>query len=95
MSIEWLRDLVICIWGILSTAVLIFAAVLAYSLYRRAKPVLDSMKTTSANIQSLSTCVRDEVAKPLVEVAAIVQGVTQGIDMITKLFKKRKGGSDV
>ena len=95
MNIEWLRDLIICIWGLLSTAVLIFVAVLVYSLYRRAKPVLDSMKTTSANIQKISTCVRDEVARPLVEVAAIVQGVNQGINMVTKLFKKDKGGSDV
>ena len=95
MSIEWLRDLVIFIWGLVSTAVLIFVAVLVYSLYRRAKPVLDAMKSTSANIQKVTTCVREEVARPLVEVAAIVQGLNQGINLVTKLFRKQKGGSDV
>ena len=89
MSIEWLRDLVIVIWGLLSTAVLIFIAVTVYALYRRAKPVLDSMNTTSANVQKITTCIRDEVARPLIEVAAIVQGISQGINMVTKLFRKQ------
>ena len=95
MSIDWFRDLVLSIFGLVATGVLIFIAILVYSLYRRARPILDSIKTASATLQGISSHVRNEVAKPLAEVAAIVQGVSHGIDVINKLFKKEKGGSDV
>ena len=95
MSIDWLRDLVICIFGLVATGVLIFVAVLAYLLYRRTRPILDSIKATSANIQGISSSVVNQVAKPLIEVAAIIQGVRQGIATVTKFFKKKEGGSDV
>ena len=47
MSIEWLRDLIIVINGIVSIGVLVFLALLAYSLYCRARPVLDTVSTIS------------------------------------------------
>ena len=95
MSIEWFRDLVICIAGLVSAGAIIFVAVLAYSCYRRARPILDSINATTATVQGISSCVRDEVARPLAEVVAIIQGVSQGINAATRLFKKQKGGSDV
>ena len=88
MSIEWFRDLVICIFGLIAAGALVFIAVLSYSCYRRTKPILDSIKATSTTIEGISSYVRDELAKPLVEMAAIIQGIRQGVDLATKLFKK-------
>ena len=88
MSIEWFRDLVICIFGLIAAGALIFIAVLSYSCYRRTKPILDSIQATSVTIQGISSYVRDEMARPLVEVVAIIQGVRQGVDLVTKLFKR-------
>ncbi len=95
MSMEWFRDLVICIAGLLSTAAIIFVAVLAYSCYRRIKPIMESIKATSSAVQGISSCVREDLARPLAEVVAIVQGVTQGINAVSSLFKKKEGGSNV
>ena len=95
MSLEWFRDLVICIFSLVATGVFIFIAVLSYSLYRRIRPLIDSIKATSTTIQGISSLVGNEVAKPLVEVVAIIQGVRQGIDTVTKFFRKQKGGRDV
>ena len=95
MSIDWFRDLVICIFGLVATGVLVFIAVLSYSLYHRTRSILDSLRTASSTIKSVSSYVGDEVAKPLIQVAALIQGVRQGIDTVTKFFKKREGGSDV
>ena len=44
MSIDWFRDLIICITGLVTTVVLIFIAVLFYSLYKRTKTILDAMQ---------------------------------------------------
>ena len=89
MSVDWFRDLIICISGLVLVGVLIFVAVMAYSLYRRAKYILDTMKATSAAIHGMSSYVRDEVAKPLVQVVTLIQGIRQGMDTISTLFKKK------
>ena len=95
MSIDWWRDLVICIFGLVATGVLVFVAVLAYSLYHRIRSILDSIKATSKTVQGISSYAGDEVAKPLIQVVAFIQGIRQGIDAIRKIFKKEEGGRDV
>jgi len=94
MSIDWFRDLVICIFGIVAAGVLIFLAVLLYLLYRRTRSILDSVKATSTTIQGITSYVGEEVVKPVVQVASMIQGIRQGIDTISKFFKKQEGGKD-
>ena len=95
MGIDWFRDLIICILGLVATGVLIFIAVLLYSFYHRTKSILDSIETSSRTIQGITSYVGSEVAKPLIQVAVVIQGIRQGIDTVTKLFKKQGGGRDV
>jgi len=94
MGIDWFRDLIICIFGVVAAGVLIFIAVLLFLLYRRVRVILDSVKATSRTIQGISSYVGDEVVKPVIEVAAIIQGVRQGIDTISRFFKKKEGGKN-
>ena len=94
MGIDWFRDLIICIFGLVAAGALIFIAVLSFLLYRRVRVILDSVKATSKTIQGLSSYVGDEVVKPVIEVAAIIQGVRQGIDTISRFFKKKEGGKN-
>ncbi len=91
MSIDWFRDLVISISGLVLIGVLIFVAVLSYSLYRRIKSILDSVKTTSRTIQGVSSYVGDEVVKPITQIVALIQGIRQGIDAVSNLFRKKEG----
>ena len=96
MDIGWFRDLVICISGVVVIVVLIFVAVLAYSFYHRARVVLDSIEATSITLQRISNEVSDEVVKPVIQVVALIQGLRQGIDTISRLFRKQEqeGGRD-
>ena len=92
MGIDWFRDLVICIFGLVATGISVFIAVLAFSLYRRVRVILDSIKATSRTIQSVSGYVKDEVVRPAVELAAIIQGIRHGVDTVSRFFRKREGG---
>ena len=94
MGIDWFRDLIICIFGLVAAGVLIFIAVLSFLLYRRVRAILDSAKATSRTIQGISSYVGDEVVKPVIEVAAIIQGLRQGIDTISRFFRKKEGGEN-
>jgi predicted Co/Zn/Cd cation transporter (cation efflux family) len=78
MDIGWFRDLAIVILAVVFTGVLIIIAVLAFSLYRRIRTILDSGKSVARTVQQIVT---------------LVQGIRQGIDSVSKLFK-RKGGGD-
>ena len=96
MDIAWFRDLVICISGLVVTLVIIFIAVLAYLLYNRARSVMDSIKATSATINEISSAVRDEIVKPVLQWVTLIKGVFQGIDLVSKFFRKeeQEGGRD-
>lgn len=89
MSIEWFRDLVIAISGLVLIGLFVLVAVLSYFLYRRIRSILDSIKVTLRTIQGISSYVGDEVVKPVAQVVALIQGIRQGIDAVSKLFKKQ------
>lgn len=88
MDVVWFRDLIICISGAVLAVVLIFTAVLIYLLYRKTNSVLDLIKTASKNIQEITSVLRDGVAKPIIGVAVFIQGIRQGINTISKFFRK-------
>jgi len=89
MGIEWFRDLVICILGIVAVVALIIITVMALRLYRRIRPITDSVKATSQRIEGISAQVENEVIKPIIEVATMIQGIRQGINAVSGIFKKK------
>ena len=96
MDIAWFRDLVICILGLVIAVVAIFIAVLVYLLYKRVRSLLDSVKTISATVNEITSAVKDEIVRPVVQFVALIRGVLQGIDLVSKCFKKeeKEGGKD-
>ena len=94
MSIEWLRDLAICVLGFGVTVAIIFIGVLAFLLYRKVRPILDSVKATTRTVENISSCVEEEVARPLVQVAAFVQGIRQAIGLVGRFSKRKEGGKN-
>ena len=88
MEIELLRDLIIVISGLIVTLVAILFAVISYSLFRRVNLILNSMKTSAAKIEALTAIATDELGKPLIHVASLVQGIAYGIQAINKIIKK-------
>ena len=94
MDIEWFRDLVVCVFGLGATVVALFLAVLALMLYRRLRPILDSVKATTKTVENLSSTVETEVVRPLAQVAAFVQGIRQAINMVSRFTKKKGEDTD-
>ena len=90
MNITWFRDLVLCIFGLGATAGVIILVVLAFLLYFRIKPILDSIKATTKTIENISTSVEDEVAKPIAQAVAFIQGIRQAIGLVSRFTKKEE-----
>jgi hypothetical protein len=89
MDIEWFRDLSIAILGFVTTAVLIFTAILAYSLYRKAKAALQLAKSASKIAYDTVSLMQGGL-KPLFPILALIQGIRGGFKGMSKLFKKGK-----
>lgn len=89
MSIEWFRDLVVCVFGLGATVAVIILVVLALILFVKIRPILNSIKATTKTVENISSCVEEEVARPLAQVAAFVQGIRQAVSMVNR-FTKRK-----
>lgn len=91
MGIEWFRDLAVCIFGLGATLAIAFIAVLVFLVYRKLRPILDSVKATTKTVENISSCVEEEVAKPLAQVSAFVQGINQAIGLVSRFSKGKKG----
>jgi hypothetical protein len=90
VSIDWFRDLVICIFGLGATVVVIFLAILALSFYLKVRPVLDSLKKTTKTAEKISSCVESEIIGPLSQVAAFAQGIRQASSLVGRFNKKKE-----
>ncbi len=82
----------IIIFGLVGVAFLTLIGVMGFSLFRRLEVILDSLKTTSANIEEISTVAREQMVRPMMQVGSVFQGITRWIEMIGSYFKKTKKG---
>ena len=87
MSMEWFRDLSIVILALVTSAVLIFVAVLIFRLYRLIKSTLLLIKATS-KIAYDTVSLMQEGLKPLLSILALIKGISGGFQGISKMFKK-------
>ena len=90
MDMAWYRDSVICVWGVVATLAVIMVGVLSFLLYRKLRPILNTLEATSNTINDITSTVKDEVVAPVVQVAALIKGISQGIDLVSSIFRKGK-----
>ena len=95
MGIEWFRDLSITILCFVTTAVLIFTAILAYGLYRKAKAMLDLAKSAVKIARDTVTMIQESV-KSMLPIMSLIQGICGGFEGIKKMFNKdtNEGGNN-
>jgi hypothetical protein len=90
VSIEWFRDLMLCIFCVGATAGVVILVVLAFLLYFRLKPLLDSMKQTARTVARVSSAVENELAGPLAQIISFVQGIRQAVGFVNRFIKKEE-----
>jgi len=95
MDMTWFRDLSITILGFVTTAVLIFASILGYRLYRKAKSALQLAESAAKKAYDTVTVVQ-EFIKPLLPIISLIQGICGGLGGISKIFNKgnNEGGNN-
>lgn len=90
VSIDWFRDLVLCIFGLGAFAGVVILVVLAILFYIRLKPMFDSMRKTARTVENITSAVQTEVAEPLAQVASFVQGIRQAISLFSRFTRNKE-----
>jgi hypothetical protein len=86
-GIEWYRDLSITILAFVTTAALIFIAILVYRLYRTTRSTLLQVKAAS-KIAYDTVALVQECIKSAFKIQGLIQGICGGFEGISKMFKK-------
>jgi len=92
VGIEWFRDLALCILGIGVTVVVILIGVIALLLYLKLRPILNSLRTVTTTVEDISTCMEEEVVRPLAQVAAVTQGLSRLVGLVRRYARGKEGG---
>ena len=67
--------------------------VLAFILFFKVQPILNSVKNTTRTMENISSCVGEEVVGPLAQVIAFVQGVRQAVGLVGRFTKSKEDDS--
>jgi hypothetical protein len=87
VGIEWFRDLSIIILGLVTSAVLIFIAILFYRLYRTLNSTILQFKAVGKLAQDTVAMVQDSI-KPMISIMSMIQACRTGFEVVSKMFKK-------
>lgn len=98
MGIEWFRDLSIAILGFVTTAVLIFAVIIIYRLYRKItttlflvqtlmKSVDDTVNTVEEIIKTTSQNINDTVTEVKDSIKLVSKGIGDTIFHVQECIK--------
>lgn len=87
MGIEWFRDLAIIILGLGVTVSAVLIAIMAWMLYRKLRPILDSVQTTTKTLENFSVTVGEGVCRPLGQVVGFIQGVRNAVKFAGRFRK--------
>lgn len=90
MSIAELRDLFIVIFSVAGVAAIIFISIIAFLVYRRIRYILDSARATVTNIREVTSVMSEDVAKPLANIASVLQGIAKVLEFITGPVRRRE-----
>jgi hypothetical protein len=88
MTMAELRDLIIIIAGIVGMAGIVIIVVLAFKLYARLKPILDSIEKATKAVARVTSGIEEAVGKPLTQILSFVQGVRSALGFVKKFTGK-------
>jgi hypothetical protein len=95
VNVSKLRDLIIVIWGIISTIALIILTILVSIMYQRVdkltrmtEDAVGEIGKTVTRINEILDYTSKNIMSPLIGAASIIQGISRGLGIIVGREKK-------
>ena len=90
MSLADLRDLFIVIFSIAGILAIIFLSIITLLVYRRVRNILEAWNVTVGNIRDITSIFSENIARPLGNIASVVQGISRFFEFISRPLKKKE-----
>jgi len=90
MDLAWWRDMVIVVWGLITTIAAVCICILAFLLYKKLVPLVEDANVVVGKVGDVVDYTKEEVISPVVQFASAAQGIVQGITLIADIFKKKE-----
>jgi len=90
MDLAAWRDLMIVIWGFVATIAIVFICIIIYMFYKRTISLLESADLVVAKVSDVIDYADKEVIRPVTQFGAMIQGIIQGVNLFSNIFKKKE-----
>ena len=90
MELSAWRDIILIIWGLVTTVAMVFISVILFLFYRKTISVLDSTDLMVAKVSDFVDYVNEEVVRPVSRFGMMTQGIIQGIRIFGSIFNKKE-----
>lgn len=90
MSLAELRDLFIIIFAVLGIGATVFFTVAAFLILRRILAILNSGRTISGNIRSITSDISEDLVTPWASVASVALGVARVLEFFADRRSDRR-----
>jgi Na+/proline symporter len=84
------RDVMLIIWASVATIAIVFISVILFLFYRKTISVLDSTDMMVNKASDIVEYLNTEVIRPVSRFGTMAQGIIQGINIFTSIFKKKE-----
>lgn len=89
-----IRDLAIIVVAVVGLLVLMAATIMAFLIYRKVAPLLDSTKATMKQTQEATSLLSDKFVKPLIGASAFAFTTGRVVGFILGVYKGRGGSKN-
>ena len=86
-----IRDIVIIVWGVLGILVFLAIILLALSILRSLKPILENVRGTTGEVRTATRLVTDAIIRPAVPVISFYTGIRQGFRVLRRFGRRGQG----
>lgn len=87
-----IRDIVIIVWGVLGILMFLVVILVALSIFRSLRPILNNVRGTTGEVRAATRLVTDAIIRPAVPVISFYTGVRQGVRVLRRFGRRRGGG---
>ncbi|MCY4575781.1 MAG: hypothetical protein OXC55_04175 [Chloroflexi bacterium] len=85
------RDIVIIVWGVLGILVFLAIILVALSIFRALKPILENVRGTTGEVRTATRLVTDAIIRPAVPVISFYTGIRQGFRVLRRFGRRGQG----
>ncbi|MHB8085171.1 MAG: hypothetical protein ACYDHZ_05065 [Dehalococcoidia bacterium] len=90
MDLSSWRDIILIIWGLVTTVCIVFLTVIFFLFYRKTIALIESTDLVVARVGAIVEYAEMEIVRPVKQVGDMIQGIIQGVSVISNLFKKKE-----